>query len=149
LIDAVKKAIGDKEVSKIVVASRGGKSAVKLAEKLGKGVQVISVSEFSYSDDTKKKMKKLKMVPVENADLVVQDMKETRETMLEYGPNVKAAVEVAVIAKQKGLVEEDYVAVSGNQTALLVNPDTLESDLMSEPADAEKIKLFIDSMLVA
>ena len=144
MIDAVKKALGEKEISQVVVASRGGKSAVKLAESLGKGVQVISISEFSYSDDTKKKMKKLKMVPVENADLVVQDMIETRETLLEYGPDVKAAVEVALIAKQKGLVEGEYVAASGKKTALVVNPDTIESEL-----EIENIKKYVDSALVS
>lgn len=145
MIDAVKKAMGDKEIFKIVIASRGGKSAVKLAESLGKGVQVISVSEFSYSDDTKKKMKKLKMVPVENADLIVQDMKETRDALLSYGPDVKAAVEVALIAKQRELVEGEYMAVSGKKTALVVNPDVIESDMVS----AEGVKRFIDSSLIS
>ena len=144
MIDAVKKAIGDKEISQIVVASRGGKSAVKLAESLGKGVQVISISEFTYSDDTKKRMKKLKMVPVENADLVVQDDRETTSKLLEYGPDVKAAVEVAIIAKQKGLVEGEYVAVSGKKTALVVDPESIETGL----ADVENVKKFVDSVLV-
>jgi hypothetical protein len=145
LIDAVKKIIGDNEISKVVVASRGGKSAVKLAESLGKGVQVISISEFTYNDDTKKRMKKLKMIPVENADLVIQDNREITSKLLEYGPDVKAAFEVALIAKQKGLVKRDYVSISGKKTTLVVNPDSIESELQS----SENVKKYVKSVLVS
>ena len=144
MIDTVKKIIGDNEISKVVVASRGGKSAVKLAESLGKGVQVISISEFTYNDDTKKRMKKLKMIPVENADLVIQDNREITSKLLEYGPDVKAAFEVALIAKQKGLVKGEYVSISGKKTTLVVNPDSIESELQS----SENVKKYVKSVLV-
>ncbi len=145
MIDSVKKTLESQGIKKVVVASRGGKSAVKLAEVFGKGVQVISVSEFSYTDDVKKRMKKLKMVPVENADLIIQDDAEMRESMEEYGPAVKAAMEVAVIAREKKLVDEGFIAVSGKKTALKLDPYSLGEFLESEEPDVSK---FIKSSLI-
>ena len=74
--EGLKKAVEARKITKIVVASRGGKSALKIAGAVGKGVHVISVTEFTYSADVKKKMKKLKMAAVEEADLVIQDNRE-------------------------------------------------------------------------
>ena len=140
--DIVKKAVEAREISKVVIASRGGKSALKLAESLGKGVQVISISEFSYSDDIKKKMKKLKMVSVENADLLIQDSKEMKESLLKQGVGVKAAMEAAAIAQNRGLVEGEFMVIAGSisslDTLLLVSVNHSKEDL--PPIDQVSIK---------
>ena len=149
MIDAILKTVEDKKISKIVVASRSGKSAIRLAESVGKGVQVISVSEFTYSDDVKKRMKKLKMVPVENADLVVQDFKDTRETLLTYGKDVKSALEVALIANRSGLVEDDFLTVSGKETVLVVNSENIEEKLLSKPLGEVAAKQFVEASLIS
>ena len=143
--DTVKKAAEAREISKVVIASRGGKTTLKLAESLGKGVQVISISEFSYSDDIKKKMKKLKIVSVENADLLIQDSKEMKESLLKQGVGVKAAMEVAAIAQNRGLVEGEFMAIAGSKssldTLLLVGTNRSEEDL--PPIDQVSIKEII------
>lgn len=141
-IDTVKKAAEAREISKVVIASRGGKTALKLAESLEKGVQVISISEFSYSDDIKKKMKKLKIVSVENADLLIQDSKEMKESLLKQGVGVKAAMEAAAIAQNRGLVEGEFMAIAGSKssldTLLLVSVNHSKEDL--PPIDQVSIK---------
>jgi len=134
--EGIKKTAEAKGISKIVVASRGGKSAMRLAEAVGKKIQVISVSEFSYSDDVKKKMKKLKMAQVENADLVIQDHREMNEKLLKFRSGVKAALEVAAIAKQMELVEGQFIAVAGGKkgidTAMVMDTARTVAELVSD-----------------
>ncbi len=140
-----------RKISKIVVASRGGKSALRVAEAVGKGVQVISVTEFSYSDDVKKKMKKLKMAPVEEADLVIQDNREMNETLLMFGPGVKAALEVAAIAQQRGLVEGEFIAVAGGKkldTVMVVDTVHPTPELVTDPVKQLAVKQIITSPLI-
>jgi hypothetical protein len=134
--EEIKKTAEAKGITKIVIASRSGKSAMRLAEAVGKKIQVISVSEFSYSADVKKKMKKLKMAPVENADLVIQDHREMNEPLLKFRPGVKAALEVAAIAKQMQLVEGQFIAVAGGKmgidTAMVIDTARTVAELVSD-----------------
>ncbi len=149
--EGLKKAVEARKISKIVVASRGGKSALRVAEAVGKGVQVISVTEFSYSDDVKKKMKKLKMAPVEEADLVIQDNREMNETLLMFGPGVKAALEVAAIAQQRGLVEGEFIAVAGGKkldTVMVVDTVHPTPELVTDPVKQLAVKQIITSPLI-
>ena len=150
-IDTIKKAAEALEIFKVVIASRGGKSALKLAESMGKSVQVISISEFSYSDDIKKKMKKLKMMPVENADLLIQDSKKMKESLLNQGVGVKAAMEAAVIAQNRGLVNGEFMAVAGSKssldTLLLVSTKESEEEVL-DPIDQVSIKEILASSLL-
>ncbi len=149
--EGLKKAAEARKISTIVVASRGGKSALKVAEALGKGVNVISVTEFSYSADVKKKMKKLKMAPVEEADLVIQDNREMNETLLMFGPGVKAALEVAAIAKQRELVDGEFIAVAGGKkldTVLVIDTVHPSAELVTDPVKQLSIKQIIASPLI-
>lgn len=134
--EGIKKTAEAKGITKIVVASRGGKSAMRLAEAVGKKIQVISVTEFSYSDDVKKKMKKLKMAAVEEADLVIQDHREMNAPLLKFRPGVKAALEVAAIVKQMELVEGEFIAVAGGKkgidTAMVIDPARTVAELVSD-----------------
>jgi hypothetical protein len=124
MIEALKKSIVENDASFVVVASNHGNSSIKLAESL-KGVKVVSVSEFTYSDKVKKRMKKLKMIPLEKSDLPIQDNRKLRERILKHGSGVKAALEVAAIAIKNAIVEEMFIAVGGSKrldTALLMKP---------------------------
>ncbi len=86
----------------------------------------MSVTEFTYGDDIKKSMKKLKVTPVEKAELPIQDRREMREALLMFGTGVKAALEVAAIAAEKGLAQGEVLAVAGSKggldTAMVVRP---------------------------
>jgi hypothetical protein len=129
LVKAVAERFKEGDLSSVVVASTKGKTATKLGEMLKGMAQVVSVTEFTYSDDVKKTMKKLKMIPVENADLPIQDRKEMREAFQIFGIGVKAALEVATIASEKNLVTDKIVVVAGSKggldTALIVKPSSL------------------------
>ena len=146
------KAAEARGISKVVVASRGGKTALKIAEAVGKKVHVISITEFSYCDDVKKKMKKLKMAPIEKADLVIQDLREMNETLLMFGPGVKAALEVAAIAKQMELVEGEFIAVAGGKknldTVMVLDTVHPEAELVTEPVKQLAIIQIIASPLI-
>ncbi len=126
LIEAVVERVKEGDVATVVVASTKGKTAIRLGEPLKGAAGVVSVTEFTYGDDVKKSMKKLKITPVERADLPIQDRREMREALLLFGTGVKAALEVAAIAADKGLAQDKVVAVAGSRggldTALVVKP---------------------------
>jgi hypothetical protein len=115
------------DISSVVMASRNGKTAIDMAGKL-KGVKVVSVTEFTYTDDIKKEMKKLGISFVERSELPIQDMREMRDALLIFGPGVKSAIEVTAVAAEKKLVEDKVIALAGNKrrldTALVLRPST-------------------------
>ena len=137
VFEAVKARVEESGASTVVVGSTKGKSAIQLSEALGGKASVISITEFTYSDDVKKTMKKKKVATVEKADLPIQDNREMRETLMMFGPGVKAALEVAAIAIGQGLAKGDFVAVAGGDkgldTAILVSSDHPEKELISNP----------------
>ena len=113
------------DISSVVMASRNGKTAIDMAGKL-KGVKVVSVTEFTYTDDIKKEMKKLGISFVEKSELPIQDRREMRDALLIFGPGVKSAIEVTAVAAEKKLVEGKVIALAGNKrrldTALVLRP---------------------------
>jgi hypothetical protein len=142
----------ENEGQAIVIASQGGKTAIKIAEELGKGVNIIAISEFSYSDNNKKIMKKQKIKAIENADLPIQDLREMRETLLMFDSGIKAALEVAGIAVSKEMVEGKFAVVAGSgkgmDTALVINTAHPEAESISEPLKQLKIEKILSSPLI-
>jgi len=150
--ESLKKIAEARGISEVVVASRGGKTALKIAEAVGKKIHVISITEFSYSDDVKKKMKKLKIAPIENADLLIQDLREMNETLLMFGPGVKTVLEVGAIAKQRELVKGEFIAVAGGKkgtdTVMVLDTVHPSAELVSDPVKQLAIKQIIASPLI-
>jgi hypothetical protein len=142
----------ENEGQAIVIASQSGKTAIKIAEELGKGVNIIAISEFSYSDNNKKIMKKQKIKAIENADLPIQDLREMRETLLMFDSGIKAALEVAGIAVSKEMVEGKFAVVAGSgkgmDTALVINTAHPEAESISEPLKQLKIEKILSSPLI-
>ena len=124
LEEVVKKRINEGDITSVVVASMKGKSALKIADVLGKSAKVVSITEFTYSNDITKKMKKLGVIPVEKADLPIQDDRGMKEGLLIFGSGVKAALEVASVAAGSELTEGKTIAIGGGKggldTALVV-----------------------------
>ena len=137
LIDAVTERVREGGISTVVVASMNGKQALNIGKALKSPAQVMSITEFGYTDAVKKAMKKLKIVSVENADLLIQDHRDMRVTLEALGTGVKAALEVAVIAAGKGLASEPVLAIGGGKdgldTALVVRPSTPDGLLETDP----------------
>jgi hypothetical protein len=129
-------------ISSAVVASRNGKTAIELAGKL-KNVKFVSVTEFTYTDDIKKEMKKLGIIFLEKSEMPIQDRREMRDALLVFGPGVKSAIEVAIVAAEKKLVEGRVIAVAGNKrrldTALVLRPSTT-SDI-SNPDPSKRLSV--------
>ncbi len=89
-------------------------------------------------------MKKLKVVAVEKADLPIQDRREMREALEIFGAGVKAALEVAAIAAEKGLVSGKTMVVAGSKggldTAMVVRPSP--PDDFSNPDPEKRMAVF-------
>jgi hypothetical protein len=151
-IEKLKKYVIDNKEQALVLASQGGKSAIKISEELGKDVKIIAISEFTYSENDKKAMKKHKILTIENANLPIQDIRELRETLLMFDNGIKAALEVASIAASKGLADGKYVAIAGSDkgldTALVVNTLHPDAEEISEPLKRLKIEEIIASPLI-
>ena len=152
IVETVKKYLSENKAEAVVVASQGGKSALKLADEVGKESKIVAVSEFSYSENVNKSLKKAKVTVIENANLPIQDVREMRETLMMFGPGIKAALEVASIAASKKLVEGSYVAVAGGgkglDTAIVVNTTHPEAEAISEPLKHLKVEKIIASPLI-
>lgn len=152
LLEKIKEVNKVEKIKSIVVASQGGKTAIKIAEELGKEANVIAISEFSYNESIKKDMKKLKITSIENANLPIQDLREMRETLLMFNSGIKAAIEVAIIAANNRLVEGKFVAVSGSgnglDTALIINTVHPEKEAISEPLKQLSVEKILSSTLI-
>ena len=122
-----------------------------MAEEL-KGVSIVAVSEFGYSDADKKTMKKQKITAIENADLPIQNIREMRETLLMFDSGIKAALEVASIAASNRLVDGSCIAVAsagkGMDTALVVNTNHPDAESISEPLKRLKVEKILASPLI-
>jgi len=147
LYDILSDTISKGDIDAIVIASRTGNLSLKIAEKF-KGVKLVSVTEFIYSDEIKKEMKKANINPIEKSDLPIQDKTTVRDTLLMFGSGVKTAIEVATIAADKGLVSGKVISISsgkkGVDTALLIK--TSKSNNMFDP-DPEKRLAVIDFLV--
>jgi hypothetical protein len=147
LYESLNDIISKGDIDAIVIASRTGNLSLKIAKKF-KGVKLVSVTEFIYSDEIKKEMKKANINPIEKSDLPIQDKTTVRDTLLMFGSGVKTAIEVATIAADKGLVSGKVISISsgkkGVDTALLIK--TSKSNNMFDP-DPEKRLAVIDFLV--
>jgi hypothetical protein len=147
LYENLNEIISKGDIDAIVIASRTGNLSLKIAEKI-KGVKLVSVTEFIYSDEIKKEMKKANINPIEKSDLPIQDKTTVRDTLLIFGSGVKTAIEVATIAADKGLVSGKVISISGGKkgvdTALLIK--TSKSTNMFDP-DPEKRLAVLDFLV--
>ncbi|MGQ9679850.1 MAG: hypothetical protein ACUVV4_03680 [Candidatus Bathyarchaeia archaeon] len=144
IIEAMIKKLEEHGISTVVVASSNGVSALKLAEALSGKARVVGVTEFTYDLDVKKSILKLKGDVIEKTDLPIQDRREMREILLSFGAGVKAALEVAVIVADRGLVSgEKILAASGGgglvDTVLVVKSST-SGDMVS-PDSKKRLKV--------
>jgi hypothetical protein len=147
LFDILSGVISKGDIDAIVIANRTGNLSLKIAEKL-KSVKLVSVTEFIYSDDIKKEMKKANINYIEKTDLPIQDKATVRDTLLMFGSGVKTAIEVATIAADKGLVSGKVISISsgkkGVDTALLIK--TSKSNNIFDP-DPEKRLAVLDFLM--
>jgi hypothetical protein len=147
IFEAIRDKVKSNGLNLVVIASHKGKSAIKLAETLGDQVKILSVTEFYYDDEVKKKMKKLNITAIEKVDLPIQDNREMRETLMIFGQEIKAALEVALIAKKAAKITGEFITLAGNDrglnTAILLSDEYPGKELVSDPLKQLKILEFI------
>ncbi|MBD3206756.1 hypothetical protein GF319_10505 [Candidatus Bathyarchaeota archaeon] len=145
--DLILETVKEYNLKTVVVGSNKGRSAIDLVEIVGDNAHVISITEFTYSDDLKKDMKKKKITPLEKVNLPIQDDRAMRETLLMFGSGVKAALEVARIAVINGLKDKQFITVAGGgqglDTALLVTTNHPDEEMITDPKKRMLVKEII------
>jgi hypothetical protein len=117
VMKAVAKRIEKGDIKIVVVASTSGDTGVKFARALKGKADVIAVSHKEMGPDLKEKIINLGGVAVDKTHLPLHKagMDKVRETLRALGQGFKVAVEVILIATDKGFVKpyKDVVGVGG------------------------------------
>jgi hypothetical protein len=142
LLHFIKERTYDMDINSYIIASNKGRAALKVKECFG-DCRVVSVTEFTYSEDMKKQMKKLKIIPVEKVSLPIQDRRGIKEGLLFFGDGMKAALEVSSIAAEKGLVKGDCISIAGGKggfdTVVFVKPSSYEYFYSPDPKERMQV----------
>lgn len=118
LIKAVAERVSMGDVEKVVVASTSGETGLKFAEALKGNAPVVAVSHERMVPELKEKIVKLGGVAADGTHLALhgKGMDDVRDAFYTLGQGFKVAVEVILIAADKGLVKlyEDVIGVGGS-----------------------------------
>ena len=117
VIDAVSRRVEKDHVETVVVASTSGNTGAKFVEALKGKAEVIAVSHEKMSPKLKEKITKLGGVAVDGTHLPLhtKGMDDVRNTLYVLGQGFKVAVEVILIAVDKGVLKpyRDVIGVAG------------------------------------
>jgi len=117
VMKAVAKRIEKGDIKTIVVASTSGDTGVKFANVLKGKANVIAVSHKEMEPDLKEKIINLGGTAVDKTHLPLHKvgMDDVRNTLRILGQGLKVAVEVILIATDKGLIKpyKDVIGVGG------------------------------------
>jgi len=139
VIESVARRINVGDPKTVVVASTSGQTGVKFAEALKDKAEVIAISHEKMNPKLKEKIIKLGGVAVDKTHLPLhkKGIDDVRNTLYILGQGFKVAVEVILIAADKGLIEpyRDIVGVGGSDrgadTAIIARATTTE-EIFSE-----------------
>ncbi|KYK38257.1 MAG: hypothetical protein AYK18_17550 [Theionarchaea archaeon DG-70] len=133
-IEAVKTRVEKDSIKTVVVASTSGETGVKFLKALKGIVDVICVSHKRMNPMYKQEITELggKAVDETHLPLHTEGMDDVRESFRMFGQGFKVAVEVILIAADKGQVTpyEDVLGVGGtargSDTAIVARATTTE-----------------------
>jgi hypothetical protein len=118
VVKAVARRVKEGDVETVVVASTSGKTGVKFAEAVKDKAHVIAVSYRKMNPELKEGIVKLGGVAVDETHLPLhgKGMDDVRNTLYILGQGFKVAVEVILIAADKGFIElcRDVIGVGGS-----------------------------------
>jgi hypothetical protein len=118
VVEAVARRVKEGGIETVVVASTSGKTGVKFAEALKDKAHVIAISYRKMNPELKEGIVNLGGVVVDETHLPLhgKDMDDVRNTLYILGQGFKVAVEVILIAADKGLIElcRDVIGVGGS-----------------------------------
>ncbi|MEM2050495.1 MAG: pyruvate kinase alpha/beta domain-containing protein [Thermoproteota archaeon] len=118
VIKAVAERIGKGDLTKVVVASTSGRTGVRFAKSLRGRAQVVAVSHEKMDLKLKGKIISLGGIAEDGTHLPLhgRGMDKVRDAFYTLGQGFKVALEVILIAADKGLVKpyEDVIGVGGS-----------------------------------
>ena len=114
VLDAVVRRLKEGNVETVVVASTSGRTGVKFAEALKGRVKVVAISHEEMEPKLKEEIIRLGGMAVDKTHLPFHErgMDKVRNTFYTLGQGFKVAVEVILIATDKGLIKP-YKGVIG------------------------------------
>jgi hypothetical protein len=178
VLEAVLKRVDKGGISKVIVASTSGETALKFAQALQGKVELFCVSEAPFrrewneawpclTSENYETLKKLGVTVINNVPYVFHDSvvegarwnadapeRLVKETLYCFGQGLKVAVEVALIAVSCGFVPpfEDVIAVGGSgrgaDTAIILRGTYPASMFDKEPGKRLEIREIIAMPLV-
>ena len=115
---AVTKRLEGGDIDAVVVASTSGRTGVKFAEALKGKAKVVAVSHEEMEPELKRSIVKHGGIAVDKTHLPLHErgMDKVRNAFYTLGQGFKVAVEVILIASDKGLIKpyKDVIGVAGS-----------------------------------
>jgi len=132
VLNAVARRLKEKNIETVVVASTSGRTGVKFAETLKGKAKVIAISHEEMEPKLKQNIIRLGGVAADKTHLPFSErgLEKVRDTFYTLGQGFKVAVEVILIATDKGLVKpyKDVIGVAGtdrgSDTAIIARATT-------------------------
>ncbi|MEM2931154.1 MAG: pyruvate kinase alpha/beta domain-containing protein [Thermoproteota archaeon] len=118
VIKAVAERVEKGDIAKVVVASTSGRTGARFAKALKSKAQVVAVSHEKMNPRLKEKIRGLGGIAEDGTHLPLhgRGMDKVRDAFYTLGQGFKVALEVILIAADKGLVKpyEDVIGVGGS-----------------------------------
>jgi len=118
VIEAVARRVKEGDIKIVVLASTSGRTGVKFAEALKGRANVVVVSHEKMDPKLKARIVELGAVAADQTHLPLhaKGMDDIRNALYTLGQGFKVAVEVILIATDKGLIEPgtDVIGVAGS-----------------------------------
>lgn len=117
VIKAVYERIKEKDINTVIVASTSGETGLKFAKALKDIAKVIAVSYEEMNPKFKEEIVKLGGIAIDETHLPLhgKGMDDIRNAFYALGQGFKVAIEVILIAADKGIINlyEDVIGVGG------------------------------------
>ncbi|MGD2250363.1 MAG: pyruvate kinase alpha/beta domain-containing protein [Candidatus Methanofastidiosia archaeon] len=148
VIESVKSRLEKGDVKTVVVASTSGETGCKFLKELKTSASIIIVSHKEMQPKYKQQIVELggKFVEKTHLPLHTEGMDEVRESFRTFGQGLKVAVEVILIAADKGEINlyEDVISVGGtgrgSDTAIITRATTTEEIFSSDTTKKLEIR---------
>jgi len=132
VLDAVARRFKEGDIDTVVVASTSGRAGAKFAEALKGKAKVIAISHEEMESKLKEDIIRLGGMAVDKTHLPFHegDMDKVRNAFYTLGQGFKVAVEVILIATDKGIIKpyKDVIGVAGtdrgSDTAVIARATT-------------------------
>jgi len=151
VLKAVARRIGEGGVKTVVVASTSGRTSVKFAEALKGKAEVVAISHEKMNPKLKDEVVRLGGVAADETHLPLhkRGMNDVRKAFRTMGQGFKVAVEVILIATDKGLVApcRDVIGVGGSEegadTAIVARSTTTREIFSDDTAKKLEVREII------